>query len=150
MPRPGPGPALASGQENQERSKLLDRFFFNVVQGRSQIAQKPDAQRFLEAICNKTDKSDCIERLASSEEGQKALHSSLTLDTSARFINGWGSKLLGFLSDPLLKSVCNGELLNQIVWAMVEPPLFWNSIVRLVRERSLEPETVERFACKKC
>jgi hypothetical protein len=149
VPRPGPRPAMVSSQENQERSKLLDRFFFNILEGKSQIARAAEAQRFLEAICNKTDKSDCIERLASSEGGKKALHNSLTLDTSARFINGWGSKLLGFLSDPLLKKVCNGEFLNQVLWAIVEPPFFWNAIVRLMTARSLEPETVERFACKK-
>ncbi|KAI1773874.1 P-loop containing nucleoside triphosphate hydrolase protein [Hypoxylon cercidicola] len=133
-------------QDANFRSRQLDKFFYNVIEGKWVLAKPDDARKFLEAITNRTDKPDCIERLASSESGRKALHKSLTCNTSAQFINSSVSNLLQFLADPTLKRVCNGELLNQVIWVMVDPPLLWNSLVQHIRTRQLTTQAVEGFA----
>ncbi|KAI1495866.1 P-loop containing nucleoside triphosphate hydrolase protein [Biscogniauxia marginata] len=132
-------------QDANYRSNQLDKLFYNTIEGRWVIRSPADAQRFLESIVNRTDKSDCIERLASSKAGQTALHKSLTLSNSPRSINASVASFLTFLGDPALKRVCDGELLNQILWVMVDPPVFWNSIVQSVKNRLLENEAMEGF-----
>ncbi|KAI2624345.1 P-loop containing nucleoside triphosphate hydrolase protein [Hypoxylon sp. NC1633] len=133
-------------QDPRTRSQQLDKFFYKVVEGKWRIGRPHDASRFLESIVNRTDKPDCIERLVSSKSGLSALHKSLTLTISTHFINTFVSKLLQFFEDPVLKRVCDGELLNQVLWAMVDPPLFWNSFVENIRARRLEAQAVEGFA----
>ncbi|KAI0152242.1 P-loop containing nucleoside triphosphate hydrolase protein [Hypoxylon sp. NC0597] len=139
----------APGQRASEgsyRSRMLDKCFYKVLEGKWKILKLEDSRKFLESIVNRDDKPDCIERLASSENGQAALHKCLTFDLSAKFVNTHVSTLLRFLADPSLKRVCDGELLNQVVWVMVDPPLFWNSLVQHIRAKRLEPEAVEGFA----
>lgn len=133
-------------QDANFRSRQLDKFFYKVIEGKWRIGRLDDARKFLESIVNRTDKPDCIERLASSKSGQEALHKSLTLDTSIRFIHTSVSNLLQFLADPTLKRVCDGELLNQVLWVMVDPPLFWDNLVQNVRTKQLDAQTVEGFA----
>ncbi|KAI1081768.1 P-loop containing nucleoside triphosphate hydrolase protein [Whalleya microplaca] len=144
--RPPVHPKPSHYQDADSRSRQLDKFFNKVVEGKWRIGKLQDAQKFLEAITNRTDKPDCIERLASSKSAQNALHKSLTFDNSAGFINTFVSGLLKFFADPSLKRVCDGELLNQIIWVMVDPPLFWNNLIRNVRSRCLESQAMEGVA----
>ncbi|KAI1379383.1 P-loop containing nucleoside triphosphate hydrolase protein [Hypoxylon crocopeplum] len=133
-------------QDTNSRSRQLDNFFYKIIEGKWRILKPQDASKFLESIVNRTDKPDCIERLASSKSGQDALHKSLTLNSSTPFINTHVSNLLQFLADPSLKRVCDGELLTQVLWVMVDPPLFWNNLVRNIKDRQLEAQAVEGFA----
>lgn len=141
-----PRPSTENNSNDQERSRQLDRFFYKTLEGTGQLQKASDAQRLIEAIGNRTDMSECIERLAASQNGQKALHSALTLDTSSSFINRWSTQLLEALSDPALKRVCNGELLNQVLWVMVEPPIFWNAILEHARSGNIDVKATEVFA----
>ncbi|OTA58433.1 P-loop containing nucleoside triphosphate hydrolase protein [Hypoxylon sp. EC38] len=140
--------AAPSGRvpETSYRSRMLDKCFYKILEGKWRIGKLEDSRKFLESILNRADKPDCIERLASSESGQAALHKCLTFDLSADFVNTHVSNLLQFLADPSLKRVCDGELLNQVLWVMVDPPLFWNSLVQHMRTKRLEPQAVEGFA----
>ncbi|OTB10549.1 hypothetical protein K445DRAFT_27497 [Daldinia sp. EC12] len=141
------GPSPTQGQDTNFRSRALDKFFYRILEGKGKpLEGVRDAQRFLESIVNRTDKPDCIERLASSKAGQQALHKSLTVDTSVEFINNHVSNLLKFLADPALQRVCEGELLNQVLWVMVDPPLFWDSLIQNVKSEQIEPQAVEGFA----
>ncbi|KAI1106987.1 P-loop containing nucleoside triphosphate hydrolase protein [Jackrogersella minutella] len=133
-------------QDQNNRSQRLDVFFYKVLDGKWKIQKLDDAQKFLEAIVNRTDKPDCIERLATSKSAQDALHESLSFNASATLINTFVSKVLQFLADPALKRVGDGELLKQILWVMVDPPLFWNSLVQHIREKQLDAQAVEGFA----
>ncbi|KAL7627407.1 hypothetical protein AAE478_001600 [Parahypoxylon ruwenzoriense] len=143
------GPRLNKSNHNQDvsfRSRQLNAFFYKIIDGTLEIGGAEDARKFLESITNRTDKSDCIERLASSKNGQDALHKSLLVDISTRFLNTAVSDLLQFLADPNLKRVCDGELLNQILWVMVDPPKFWDTLVHNVRTKKLEAQAIEGFA----
>ncbi|KAI1807173.1 P-loop containing nucleoside triphosphate hydrolase protein [Daldinia bambusicola] len=141
------GPSPTQDQDANSRSRALDKFFYRILEGKGKpVEGVRDAQRFLESIVNRTDKPDCIERLASSKFGQQALHKSLTIDTSVEFMNNHVSNLLKFLADPALQRLCEGELLNQVLWVMVDPPLFWNSLIQNVKSEQIEPESLEGFA----
>ncbi|KAI1208325.1 P-loop containing nucleoside triphosphate hydrolase protein [Annulohypoxylon truncatum] len=131
---------------SEYRTRQLNKLFYNILEGKQTVVKLQDAEKFLESIVNRTDKADCIERLVTSESGQDALHKSLVLGNSAQFINAYTTNLLEFLRDPTLKRVGDGELLNQILWAMVDPPLFWNALVQHVKMQQLEAQSVESFA----
>ncbi|KAI0846858.1 P-loop containing nucleoside triphosphate hydrolase protein [Daldinia vernicosa] len=140
------GPSPNQDQDTSFRSRALDKFFYRILEGKGKVTGVRDAQKFLESIVNRTDRPDCIERLASSKSGQEALHKSLTIDTSPQFINSHVSNLLKFLADPALQRVCEGELLNQVLWVMVDPSLFWDSLIQNVKSDQLETQVVEGFA----
>ncbi|OTB00030.1 hypothetical protein M426DRAFT_15846 [Hypoxylon sp. CI-4A] len=144
--RPPRPPRPNNTPNNVTRAERLDLFFYKVLDGKWTIKSIQDAKKFFEAIVNRTDKADCIERLASSKSAQDALHKSLVFDKSIGFINTSVSNLLRFLSDPTLKRVCDGELLNQVIWVIVDPPLFWDSLVGHFKGGRLEKEAVEGFA----
>jgi hypothetical protein len=135
-----------STDEGELRSKKLDSLLSKVILGKWDLGNISDAERMIEAVCNQSDKSDCVERLASSTSGQKALHKALTLDISPKFINTWASQLLEYLSDPMLKRLCDGEVLNQVLQVIVEPPRFWHAILEHVKDKSLNAKAVEGFA----
>ncbi|KAI1470408.1 P-loop containing nucleoside triphosphate hydrolase protein [Daldinia caldariorum] len=141
------GPSPTQDQDTNSRSRALDKFFYRILEGKGKPFEGVrDAQRFLESIVNRTDEPDCIERLASSKVGQQALHKSLTIDTSVEFMNNHVSSLLKFLADPALQRLCEGELLNQVLWVMVDPPLFWDSLIQNVKSEQIEPQALEGFA----
>lgn len=145
--RPGPrGRGPNRGLDANSRTTRLNNFFYTVVEGKRVIRKLEDGHIFLESIVNRTAKPDCIERLASSTSGQDALHKSLVLDTSPQYLNSSVSELLQFLSDPALKRTCDGELLKQVIWVMVDPPSFWNTFVRHFRSKELETRAVDGFA----
>ncbi|KAH8675878.1 P-loop containing nucleoside triphosphate hydrolase protein [Xylariales sp. PMI_506] len=129
-----------------ERSRQLDKFFFKILNGTRKLQGLADARRFLEAICNEHKKSECVERLASTETSRKALHQCLTFDTSALFVNKYVENLFCYLSDPLVKAGCVGETLRQVVGAIVVPPLFWNALLSHAKDGLLEPHAEEGFA----
>ncbi|KAI0597891.1 P-loop containing nucleoside triphosphate hydrolase protein [Biscogniauxia sp. FL1348] len=133
------------GQNPDYRSKKLDKLFYETIEGKWQVRNWTNAQMFLESIANRTDKSDCIERLASSTAGQTALHKSLTFVNTSQSMNTTVADLLAFFGDPALKRVCNGELLNQILLVMVDPPTFWNALVQYAKSKLLEDKAMEGF-----
>lgn len=156
-PAPAPAPAPTPlpprvpenggvDQDKQERSRYLNSYFYKIIEGTSFVQSAADSARFVEAICNRDDMADCIERLASSQVGQKALHKALTLDSSAKFINNWVTRLLVRLSDPSLKRLCSGNLLNQVLWCMVDPPPFWTALLDHAKARAIEHPAMESFS----
>ncbi|KAI5868688.1 P-loop containing nucleoside triphosphate hydrolase protein [Durotheca rogersii] len=132
--------------ESAFRSKQLDRFFYRIIEGKVKLDGSQDGRKILEAIVNRTDRPDCIERLAASSSGQRALRTALASEKSEQFINTYVSDLVLYLADPSLKRVCDGEVLNQVIWAMVDPPRFWDYFVQTIRGKQLEARSFEAFA----
>ncbi|KAI1386218.1 P-loop containing nucleoside triphosphate hydrolase protein [Hypoxylon trugodes] len=128
------------------RSRMLDRFFYGILEGKSKIGKIEDARRFLESIVNRNDKPDCIERLATSKSGQDALHKSLIFGVSMQLTNTSVSNLLKFLADPDLRMGGDRELLNQILLVMVDPPKFWENFIQQIKYKRLEPQAVDGFS----
>ncbi|KAI0888621.1 P-loop containing nucleoside triphosphate hydrolase protein [Annulohypoxylon maeteangense] len=135
-----------SDNQSDYRSRALNKLFYDILEGKRTVGKLQDAEKFLESIANRVDKADCIERLATSKSGQDALHKSLTLGNSFDFINTFTSRFLELLRDPTLKSVGDGELIKQIIWRMVDPPSFWNTLVQHVNTKQLGDQAIEGFA----
>ncbi|KAI1825953.1 P-loop containing nucleoside triphosphate hydrolase protein [Xylaria intraflava] len=144
--RPSPGAAKASNSNPEAQSQRLNKIFNGILNDRWKLARFQDARDFLESIIAQEDKTACLERIASSKAGQEALHKALTFTESPQFMNTVVSDLLVFLDDPELKRLCDGELLAQVLWVIVHPPLFWNNLIRSARNGILDPKALEGFA----
>ncbi|KAI1750021.1 P-loop containing nucleoside triphosphate hydrolase protein [Xylaria castorea] len=136
----------SSNMNAERRSHHLGRTFNNVLKGNWTIVRSQNALDFLDSILSQQDKTTCLERLASSKPGQEALHRALTFNDSPLFMNTVVSDLLVYLQDPELGRLCDGELLAQILWIVVDPPLFWNNLLRSVRNRTLNTKALEGFS----
>lgn len=99
--RPAPQRATGSNRNSGGPVKNLERPFHNILKGYWKVRNVQSAQEFLESIVSQTDKTACLERLASSKDGQEALHKALTLTDSPNFMNKHVSDLLAFLEDPV-------------------------------------------------
>ncbi|KAI0469628.1 P-loop containing nucleoside triphosphate hydrolase protein [Xylaria cf. heliscus] len=138
--------ANSSNTDSEKRCRHLERTFHNILKGNWKIIRPQNAQDFLDSILSQKDKTTCLERLASSKPGQEAIHRALTFNDSPLFMNKVVSDLLGYLQDPELGRLCDGELLAQILWIVVDPPIFWNNLVRSARNRILDTKALEGFA----
>ncbi|KAI0869260.1 P-loop containing nucleoside triphosphate hydrolase protein [Hypoxylon argillaceum] len=143
-------PQRGAGSNNNFRAsgrpQHLEKTFNNILKGYWKIVRLPNARDFLESIVIQQDKTACLERLASSKAGQEAIHKALTITDSASFMNTVVSELFAFLEDPELQRLCDGELLAQILWVIVDPPLFWNNLLRSARNNLLDTKAIEGFA----
>ena len=128
-----------------KRSKYLDRVFRNVSVGTLKITRYQIARDFIESILAQQDKTACLERLASSKEALEGLHKALTFTDAAQFMNTAVSDLLNFFADPELKRLCDGELLNHVLWAIADPPLFWSNLLKSARNGVLDSKAIEGF-----
>ncbi|KAJ7583678.1 P-loop containing nucleoside triphosphate hydrolase protein [Mycena floridula] len=108
------------------RAAKLSKHFNNVLQGK----EKPGSGLlFLEAIYSSfEDPATTAQQLFVSVHGLPALQTSMRADTSPDFLNGPGANLIRYFSAPGLAQVNGGDLLVQILKAILEPPFFWNSL----------------------
>lgn len=93
-----------------------------------------------------TDPSACIEKIVSAESGLSSLQAFLRCDVSLGFVNGPATKLLNYVSHPVLKSICGGYYLRQVILQIAEPPIFWNALFQAFQLEKLELVAQERFA----
>ncbi|KAF2095349.1 P-loop containing nucleoside triphosphate hydrolase protein [Rhizodiscina lignyota] len=128
------------------RLEFLDRFFTLVLHGKRTVSDPRNAKLYIEAICSQTDPLICTERLNASSAALSALHKSVTYDLSPKFLNSSVAELLGFLSSPSLRSVCNGQFLRRILSCIVDPPTLWNALLQAQTERKLERHAIQRLA----
>ncbi|KAK5125339.1 hypothetical protein LTR85_000448 [Meristemomyces frigidus] len=127
-------PALDPGSV---RASRLSKLFFSFVKG-SRIAKTAnDGQLFLEAICVQEDRTGCVERLVGSSNALEALKVSLRFNMSPAFVNGPLADLIHYLKDPMLKQLCNGVLLKQLLAIVVCPPTLWKKFVLAHQSRQL-------------
>ncbi|KAI9764248.1 MAG: hypothetical protein M1839_005971 [Geoglossum umbratile] len=54
--------------------------------------------------------------------------------------------LLKYLSDPALKQLCNGQLLQQLLDVIADPPTLWNALLQLHKDRLLTQDSEYSFA----
>ncbi|KAI1436113.1 P-loop containing nucleoside triphosphate hydrolase protein [Xylaria sp. CBS 124048] len=147
--RPSWNPLAAttsSGSSNPDnRSQRTKKIFDMILRGHRKLDRYQSARDFLESIVAQEDKTSCLEKIAASKPGRDALHEALTFTDVPSFMNTIVSDLLCFLDDPRLKRLCDGEPLAQVLWVIVDPPLFWNNLVRSVKNGVLEAKTLEGF-----
>ncbi|KAH0562483.1 hypothetical protein GP486_002829 [Trichoglossum hirsutum] len=129
------------------RSDRLFKYLGAVLSGKRSVKNVADARLLLEAICDQQDHSNCVEKLIASPSALESLRIGLRSDISAEFINGNVAPFLKYLSDdPVLRQLCNGQLLQQLLFIIADPPTLWNALVQLHKDRLLARESVHSFA----
>ncbi|KAK8428842.1 putative AAA family ATPase [Phyllosticta citricarpa] len=136
----------AAPDPNTTRSSRLTGFFYAVLRGQRVISSAREGQLFIDAICEKTDRKDCVERLVANQSASDALRAGLRFDISINFINGHLERLLSYLRDRLLKQLCSGEILRRLLLLIVDPPTLWNAFVAAEKEGQLTPASEHAFA----
>ena len=129
------------------KSSRLQKFLSAVIDGKRAIKNTNDAKLFLEAICDHQDRSGCVEKLVAAPQGLQALKMSLRSDVSSAFINESSASLLRYIADDSVRQLCSGQLLRDILVAVVKPPTFWNALKKCYDERTLSPAGIQAFAC---
>lgn len=130
------------------RQKRLNGFFFGVIhedpEKKRELKTLKDADRFIEAVCSQDVPVNCITSLVSG--GLPAIQLSLRLRTDPDFLNGSANNLIKYIQAPDLRTICAGDYLRRIISAIVEPPIFWDSLVRAFLDDRLQPGTQQSFA----
>jgi len=137
----------AAGTDPALKSARLRKFLTAVVDGKRAIKNAADAKLFLEAICDQEDRSSCVEKLVAAPQGLQALKMSLRSDVSSAFINESSASFLRYIADDSVRQLCSGQLLQDILVMVAEPPTFWNALEKCYDERTLSPSAIHAFAC---
>ena len=133
--------------DTELKSNRLRKLFTAITDGRRAVKNSNDAKLFLEAICDQQDRSSCIERLVAAPQGLPALKLSLRFDVSSTFINESSGDLLRYIADDSVRQLCSGQLVQDILAAVLEPPTFWSALEKCYDERTLSPCGIHAFAC---
>lgn len=80
-------------------------------------------------------------------QGLQALKMGLRFDVSSAFISESSASLLRYIAEDSVRQLCSGQLLRDILVAVVEPPTFWNALEKSYDERTLSPSGIHAFAC---
>ncbi|KAK3680858.1 P-loop containing nucleoside triphosphate hydrolase protein [Podospora appendiculata] len=136
--------ASTASQVDSRRASRLRALFRNTLSGENIITTSQNAQLFLEAIQAQDSPSKCIESIVSSKPGLDALGSAVRANLSASFVVSHSLGFLRYLSDPAIKALADGQILEKVLVTLAEPRTFWQALVnhfnnRLVPEESLYP-----------
>uniref|UniRef100_A0A0W0EUT7 AAA+ ATPase domain-containing protein n=1 Tax=Moniliophthora roreri TaxID=221103 RepID=A0A0W0EUT7_MONRR len=125
-----------------DRAARLEKQFDAIIKGKQSLTPL-NGPNFIDAILAQSDASTCIARLMSSKAGLSSLQTCMRWDLTPHFFNGRGSSILIYLQDPNLAMINSGVYLNQIIQAIVEPPIFWLAYVKEFRAGRLQGEQAQ-------
>lgn len=137
---------MLSSSTDAARVTRLTGFFHNVVNGQRKLLSARDGKLFIEAICVQVDQATCIHKLISAPNGLSALQQSVRFDISVAFLNEDAVQLLRYLKSPSLKAISNGFVLKQLLLSMVEPPFFWDALMKSFTGGLLNSAASQAFA----
>ena len=137
---------MSSTDQDPVRARRLSKALHQFLTGARLVRVAADAKLFLEALLIEINPSRCVETLFSSKAKLDPLRDSVRVDISANFIKSHSFKLVGYLSDPGVKSLADGSFLNDLLLAITCPPTFWNAAVKLCLNRSLSEENLQQFS----
>jgi hypothetical protein len=137
---------MVIAQNSDSRSEKLSKLFAQVTNGKKTVKSPSDGKLFLEAICDQQDKPNCFERLIASPVGLDAFKRSMRFDISKPFLDGPGTDVIAYLSDPALKQISFGKFLGQLLDLLVEPPTFWNALLQAYLNQTLAQNKIPCFA----
>lgn len=133
-------------QATGSRATRLQKFFHDVISGKTPLKNAQNGDLFLEALCNEQDPPACIERVLSSPHGLQAVQASTRFSLSPAFFNDHATAFLQYIQAPALKAIYGGDFLQEMISSIVEPPIFWSALVRCFRERTLSVNAQQSFA----
>ena len=101
----------------------------DTLDGKRSIKNISEAKLLIEAIINEPLPVVSVEKIISSPSGLNALRDCTRADISPAFVLSHTFKLLGYLSNPSIKTLADGQFLGQILEVIAKPPTLWNGLV---------------------
>lgn len=138
--------ATPPSQPDDPRAARLATFLRAVLSGKQGLRTLKDGNLFIEAICAQPDPSTAIYDIVSSQDGLASLQACMRFNNSLTFFNGPAASLLRYFQAPVLKTICGGDFLRQILIAIVKPPIFWDAFVKACRDGTLQELATQSFA----
>ena len=137
---------MATPDSDDRRIASLSAFFNQVIHGRRTLSSSRNGKLFLEALCAQSDPAACAHKLITTPSGLSSLQASVRFDLSVTFLNNHAAPLLRYLQSPDIKSIGSGSVLTQLLSPLVDPPFFWEALVKAFIEETLNPEACQSFA----
>lgn len=124
------------------RVSRLKKRFLDVLSGAAKIDSR-GATHFLEGLCAQDDPVVCLNAITESVHGLSSVQSAMRFDLSVHFINGMGTTVLQYL---LEASDVGGDALDNLLFHVVEPPIFWSVLVHTFQQGALSEDAQLVFA----
>lgn len=137
---------MADQEALQKRLDGLTKVFHAVIHGHRELKSPADGNRFLEAFYSQKDACKSVESLIAAPKGLSSIAKAFRYSGDSAFLNGPSTKTLLHLSHPSLKQLYNGQFLHRVLEQLVQPPTFWDSLVKAHRERVLLDRSDHAFA----
>lgn len=128
------------------RATRLKKVFNTFLQGKRKVSTKREAEIFLEGLTSHHSPTACLELILASPDGLSTLHEAVRASSDPQFSCGHVLSLLSYLSQPEAKAICEGQLLQKVVAAIVEPPTAWRVLLPLYTGDGLTDVQAEAFA----
>lgn len=137
---------MASAKQDTQRAGRLYGLFRATIGGERAIRTTKDAELFLEAVRAQKSPSTCVETIISQRHGLEAIRESVRLNLSTQFIQAHTLPFLRYLSDPTIKALGDGQLLQKTLVAIADPPTLWNVLLDLFKDDHITGNDVFPFA----
>ncbi|KAK5630234.1 hypothetical protein RRF57_005949 [Xylaria bambusicola] len=136
---------LMSGQKSSQRAARLRLLFTDVLKGEKAIDSK-NAKLFLEAVCDQSSRTLCVQKIQASEYGRAAFQAALSSSTNLSFLHESVTPVFLYLSVQEIKTLCGGMVLQQLILSFVEAKLAWDAYLSAFKCGSLDADGEEAFS----
>ncbi|KAF2127934.1 P-loop containing nucleoside triphosphate hydrolase protein [Dothidotthia symphoricarpi CBS 119687] len=137
---------MADQEAAAKRAVGLTKLFNGIIHGHRDLKSALEGNRFLEALRSQEDVSKCVESLVASKAGLDAIGKAFRFSPDDAFLNGPAASSILHFSHPSLKQLYGGQFLNRILEQIVQPPTFWNTLVKAHDARNLSSDATHAFA----
>ncbi|KAF8129487.1 P-loop containing nucleoside triphosphate hydrolase protein [Boletus edulis] len=127
---------------NQARINKLNKLFHDILRDRVPLDPR-NFRLFLEATCAQEDTAKCVDHLISTQGGLRSIQNAMRFDLSLPFFNDLATSTLEYL---LGAADLGGGVLDHILIAIVEPPIFWSSFAQEFEKGTLTEKAQFVFA----
>ena len=125
-----------------QRTRRLDKRFHDILSGSVKLDERLNASSlFLRGLCVQDDPVKCVDEIVSSPHGLDAVQKAMFSDLRTEFLNGLASDVLEYL----LRADVAG-VLNDVIFSIVDPPVFWDKFYRAFEDSTLEQRGQRVFA----
>jgi hypothetical protein len=129
--------------DNPKAAKLSKLFRAIILD--KQPLNRQNNPLFLEHIYTSPDPAGCVDSIITSPKGLSSLQSSLRMDMSTPFLNDTAANVVQAIAAPEVSSIAQGTHLQQVVMAIVDPPIFWGALKRAFQDGQLGPKAQNAF-----
>ncbi|KAF4126208.1 Superfamily I DNA and/or RNA helicase [Geosmithia morbida] len=121
-----------------ERDARLQKVLVAFLKGTRSILAPREAQLFLEAVRKQPSPSLLVEKIIASPSGLKAVRQAVRASDTTEHITSHVLPFARYISDPDVKALSGGRLLQKIILAIVDPPTAWAPLLALYTETGFE------------